>query len=337
MNKNPAPSKQNETILITGSAGFIGFHISKYFLERGFVVVGLDNLNNYYSLSLKEDRNRNLCAHPNYYFSRVDISIKDQLDKVFESYRPKYVINLAAQAGVRYSIENPKAYLESNIIGFHNVLEACRNHPIDHLIYSSSSSVYGGNDLMPYNESDKVDRPLSFYAATKKSNELMAYSYSHLYDIAATGLRFFTVYGPYGRPDMAYYKFTDKIVAGESIDIYNHGKLKRDFTYIDDVVQGVASLLSKKPCRDGNGAQHEIYNIGNSSPVDLLYFVEVLESRLGVKANKNYLPMQSGDVLRTYADVSKLERNIGFKPEVSLEDGLSRFIKWYISYYGIEL
>lgn len=321
-------------ILITGGAGFIGFHLSKRLLEAGTAVIGIDNLNDYYEVSLKEDRLAILRQFPNYQFRKQDIADKEGLFAVFEQEHPDIVVNLAAQAGVRYSIENPQAYIDSNIIGFFNILEACRHYPVEHLLYASSSSVYGNQQKTPFSVEDKVDKPISLYAATKKSNELMAYTYSHLYYIPATGLRFFTVYGPFGRPDMAYFSFTRKILAGKSIKIFNQGDMYRDFTYIDDIVTGVVNMLCNPPAVDSEGVQHKVYNIGNNRPEKLMYFIETLEKALGREAQKEYLPMQPGDVYQTYADVTELMQDFDFKPSTSIEEGLGKFAKWYFAYYG---
>lgn len=321
-------------ILITGGAGFIGFHLGKRLLEQGFQVVALDNLNDYYEVSLKEARLDILKAYPRFTFLKQDIANQAGLFSVFEQVKPDIVINLAAQAGVRYSIENPQAYIDSNIVGFFNVLEACRRYPVEHLIYASSSSVYGNQQKTPFSVEDRVDKPVSLYAATKKSNELMAYTYSHLYDIPATGLRFFTVYGPFGRPDMAYFSFTNKIMKGEPIKIFNNGDMYRDFTYVDDIVTGITHMLCSPPAEDETGVRHKVYNIGNNSPEKLMYFIETLEKALGREAKKEFLPMQPGDVYQTYADVSELMKDFDFKPSIGIEEGLSRFAEWYREYYG---
>jgi UDP-glucuronate 4-epimerase len=334
-------------LLITGTAGFIGFHLSKKLLEEGCEVIGIDNLNDYYDPGLKKDRLKILERYNSFRFHKADLKDKAEVDGIFETYRPTHVINLAAQAGVRYSIENPYAYVDSNLIGFMNILEACRNFPVKHLIYASSSSVYGGNKVVPFSTSHNVDHPVSLYAATKKSNELMAHTYSHLYGIPTTGLRFFTVYGPWGRPDMAYFSFTRDIIAGKPIKVFNHGKMERDFTYIDDIIEGIVRLMDRIPAanRDWDEtkddistsfAPYKIYNIGNNEPVSLLRFIEILEEKIGKKAEKIYMDMQPGDVLRTYADVSDLERDIGFRPSTSLEQGLDEFVKWYKDYYKIK-
>lgn len=319
--------------LVTGGAGFIGYYLSKALLEKGAEVTGLDNLNDYYEVSLKQERLSILQNAPKYRFIKADLADKEAVFSVFEDFQPEIVINLAAQAGVRYSIDNPEAYIQSNIVGFFHVLEACRHFPVEHLVFASSSSVYGGNEKVPFSTEDKVDKPVSLYAATKKSNELMAYAYSKLYQIPLTGLRFFTVYGPMGRPDMAYYKFAKKIMAGEPIQIYNHGDMLRDFTYIDDIVTGVENILCNPPGKDENGAAYKIYNIGNNKPEKLMDYIAVLEKCLGREAKKEYLPMQPGDVYETYADVQELMEDYGFKPETSIEEGLAKFAEWFLEYY----
>lgn len=332
-------------ILVTGAAGFIGFHMSKRLLEKGYVVIGVDNMNDYYDPQLKADRLALLVGYDNFSFYKTDIKDKEELDRVFMKHRPEYVIHLAAQAGVRYSITNPYAYVDSNLIGFVNVLEACRNYPIKHLIYASSSSVYGGNKVIPFSTNHNVDHPVSLYAATKKSNELMAHTYSHLFNIPTTGLRFFTVYGPWGRPDMAYFSFTKDMMTGTPIKVFNQGEMERDFTYVDDIVEGIHKLLDHIPTAQANWdeslddlstsfAPYKLYNIGNNNPVKLMRFIQVLEELLETEADKVYMDMQPGDVLRTYADVSDLERDIDFKPETAIEEGLSRFVKWYKKYYN---
>ena len=332
-------------ILITGVAGFIGFHLSKRLLEESYQVVGIDKLNDYYDKSLKKDRLEILSQYKNFSFQKIDLKDKEAIDKIFASYKPSHVINLAAQAGVRYSIDNPYAYVDSNIVGFVNILEACRYHPVDHLLYASSSSVYGGNKIIPFSTKHNVDHPVSLYAASKKSNELMAHTYSYLYGIPTTGLRFFTVYGPWGRPDMAYFSFTKDILEGKPIMIFNHGKMERDFTYIDDIVEVITRLIDRIPeaqkdwdeSKDDlstSFAAYKIYNVGNHEPVKLMRFINVLEDALGKKADKIYMDMQAGDVLRTYADVSDLEKDIGFKPSTSIEEGLGKFVDWYMDYYS---
>ncbi|MBO5292651.1 MAG: NAD-dependent epimerase [Lachnospiraceae bacterium] len=319
--------------LITGGAGFIGFFLSKRLLEAGAGVIGYDNMNDYYEVSLKEDRLKQLEGFAKYTFIRGDLADKDAVFRVFEAYKPDIIVNLGAQAGVRYSIDNPDSYVASNLVGFFNILEACRHYQPEHLVFASSSSVYGGNDKVPFSTEDKVDQPVSLYAATKKSNELMAYAYSKLYQFPTTGLRFFTVYGPMGRPDMAYFKFAKKIMAGEPIQIYNNGDMLRDFTYIDDIVTGICNLLCNPPAVDEKGASYKIYNIGNNKPEKLMDFITTLEKCLGKEAVKEYYPMQPGDVYQTYADVSELERDFGFKPNTSIEEGLSKFVEWFKEYY----
>jgi UDP-glucuronate 4-epimerase len=338
-----------QKILITGAAGFIGFHLSKYLLEtKEYKVIGIDNINDYYSTKLKEDRLEILKKYENFDFYKIDLKEKEKIDELFEKEKFDYVVNLAAQAGVRYSITNPYAYVDSNLIGFVNILEACRNNPVKHLLYASSSSVYGGNKIVPFSTDHNVDHPVSLYAATKKSNELMAHAYSHLYKIPTTGLRFFTVYGPWGRPDMAYFSFTKNIMEGKPIKVFNHGKMERDFTYIDDIVEAMYKLINKIPKENKDWdekkdsisesfAPYKIYNIGNNSPVPLMEFINILEEKIGKKAEKIYLDMQPGDVLRTYADTSDLEKEINFKPSTKLADGLERFVEWYKEYYGIKL
>ncbi|HOM03563.1 MAG TPA: NAD-dependent epimerase [Acetivibrio sp.] len=335
-------------ILVTGAAGFIGFHLVQRLLKEGCNVLGIDNLNEYYDIQLKKDRLKLLSEDKNFVFHKVDIKDKKAVDHIFETYRPTYVINLAAQAGVRYSIENPYAYVDSNLVGFVNILEACRKYPVKHLIYASSSSVYGGNKVSPFSTSHNVDHPVSLYAATKKSNELLAHTYSHLFGIPTTGLRFFTVYGPWGRPDMAYFSFTKDILSGKPIKVFNHGKMERDFTYIDDIVDGIVRLIDRIPVPNKDWdetkddistsfAPYKIYNIGNNNPVPLMNFINVLESILGKPAKKVYLDLQPGDVPRTYADISDLERDVNFKPSTSIEEGLQKFVNWYKEYYKAEV
>ncbi|MDP3387818.1 MAG: NAD-dependent epimerase [Eubacteriales bacterium] len=329
-----------KNVLITGAAGFIGFHMSQLLLKEGYNVIGIDNLNDYYDPMLKEDRLALLRKDGNFTFHRLDIEDKSQMDRAFEKHRPSYVIHLAAQAGVRHSIDKPYAYVSSNIVGFMNILEACRHYPVKHLIYASSSSVYGGNKQSPFSTSHNVDHPVSLYAATKKSNELMAHTYSHLFGIPTTGIRFFTVYGPWGRPDMAYYMFTEAILTGKPIKVFNHGQMERDFTYIDDVVAGISRLMDKIPVenkkwddRNDNPSEsfapYKIYNMGNNQPVNLMRFINILESILGIEARKDYLEMQPGDVLSTCADTADLEDDIGFKPTTDIETGLAKFVAWY--------
>lgn len=333
---------KGKTIFVTGAAGFIGSYLSKKLLEtqKDITVIGIDCITDYYDVTLKEERLKMLSSFGDrFVFHKVDIANKTELDNLFKKYLPKVVVNLAAQAGVRYSITNPESYIHSNIIGFFNILEACRNYPVEHLVYASSSSVYGSNKKVPYSTEDKVDNPVSLYAATKKSNELFAHSYSKLYKIPSTGLRFFTVYGPMGRPDMAYFKFTNKLVKGEPIQIYNMGDMYRDFTYVDDIVTGIVNVMQKTPELTEDGVPYKVYNIGNNKPESLMYFVDTLEDCLikeGVLKNKGkreLLPMQPGDVYQTFADVTDLEKDFGFKPKTSLKEGLGMFVKWYKDYY----
>ena len=323
--------------LITGAAGFIGANLSKRLLDAGAeCVIGIDNLNDYYDVNLKKDRLKGLEAYGDrFIFKLGDISDADFINSIFEEFRPDIVMNLAAQAGVRYSIENPQSYIQSNIIGFFNILEACRHFPVDHLVYASSSSVYGGNKKVPFSTDDQVDHPVSLYAATKKSNELMAHSYSKLYGIKSTGLRFFTVYGPMGRPDMAAFLFADAIMHDRPIKVFNHGDMRRDFTYIDDIVTGVMNILPNPPEPNEDGVCYNVYNIGNNKPENLMDFISILEKALGREAKKEFLPMQPGDVPQTYADVTPLQRDFGFKPDTSLEYGLNEFAKWYKEYYHV--
>lgn len=326
-------------VLVTGAAGFIGFFLSKRLLEEGYDIVGFDNLNDYYDVRLKNERLDILKGYENFRFVKGDLADKVAVDTLFSEYKPNIVVNLAAQAGVRYSITNPESYINSNLIGFFNILEACRYNFVEHLVYASSSSVYGSNEKIPYSTDDKVDNPVSLYAATKKSNELMAHAYSKLYNIPSTGLRFFTVYGPMGRPDMAYFGFTNKLVRGEKIQIFNYGDMKRDFTYIDDIVTGVINVMKKVPENNEDGVPYKIYNIGNNKPETLLYFVETLEKCLIAEgiidkpAEKELLPMQPGDVYQTYADVDDLINDFDFKPSTSLQEGLTHFAKWYKEFY----
>ena len=349
-------SISGKTVLVTGAAGFIGFYLSKYLLEQGpsVKVVGFDSVNDYYDVSLKEERLRILGETAGrddtgaFVFVKGNLADKTLVDSVFKEHQPEIVVNLAAQAGVRYSITNPEAYIEANIIGFFHILEACRHSQewfsggVRHLIYASSSSVYGSNKKVPYSVDDKVDHPVSLYAATKKSDELLAYSYGKLYGIPMTGLRFFTAYGPLGRPDMAYFSFTNKLVNGEKIKIFNYGDMYRDFTYIDDIIKGVASVMQRIPDEDEDGVRYKLYNIGNSRPESLLDFVEILETCLleeGIikkRGERELLPMQQGDVYQTYADVSALEEDFGIRLETSLKEGLSRYAKWYKEFYGDE-
>ena len=320
-------------VMVTGAAGFIGAALSLELAKRGYQIYGIDNLNDYYDVKLKKDRLSRLEEVINFQFKKLDISEKEKLSSTFEKFKPEIVINLAAQAGVRYSIQNPDSYTKSNLVGFANVLECCRHFCVEHLIFASSSSVYGKNKKIPFSEDDNVDRPVSYYAATKKSNELMAAAYSELYKVRTTGLRFFTVYGPWGRPDIAPWLFTQEILSGKPIKVFNYGKMRRDFTYIDDIVNGVIGLV------DLEGARQElfnIYNIGNNEPEELGYFIEIIEKECGVKAIKEYLPMQMGDVPVTYADISKLNELTGFKPQNSLEEGLKRFISWFKEYHRVD-
>jgi UDP-glucuronate 4-epimerase len=333
-----------QRVLVTGAAGFIGFHLSQRLLARGDVVIGLDNLNDYYEVSLKEARLKQLTGQENFSFQRLDLADRAGMTALFEREHFDVVINLAAQAGVRYSLQNPHAYVDANLVGFMNILEGCRHHQVKHLVYASSSSVYGANTSMPFSVHDNVDHPVSLYAASKKANELMAHTYSHLYRLPTTGLRFFTVYGPWGRPDMALFLFTRAILAGKPIDVFNFGKMRRDFTYIDDIVEGVIRVADRpaQPNPEWSGADpdpgtsaapYRVYNIGNHNPVELLHLIEVLEDALGKKAEKNLLPIQPGDVPATYADVDDLVRDVGFRPETSIEDGVGRFVEWYRGYY----
>ncbi len=326
----------NQKILITGAAGFIGYHLAKRLLSLGARVAGLDNMNAYYDVQLKKDRLARLQLYPAFSFTKGDLADAATVNQIFEDFQPDIVVNLAAQAGVRYSIDHPREYIDSNIIGFFNILEACRHHRPKHLLFASSSSVYGNQKKTPFATTDNVDHPISLYAATKKSDELMAYTYSHLYGIPSTGLRFFTVYGPFGRPDMAYFKFTNKIMAGEPITIFNHGDMYRDFTYVDDIVTGIQDMLCNPPKPNGEGDRYKIYNIGNNHPEKLMTFIETLEEAIGKKAEKEFLPMQPGDVYQTYADVSELERDFGFKPGTTIQEGLGKFAKWYKEYYHIK-
>jgi len=328
-------------ILVTGAAGFIGFHLIKALLNKEIFIVGIDNLNNYYDVQLKKDRLKILAENStedNFRFIELDLAERDAMASLFTEHGFDIVINLGAQAGVRYSIENPNAYMDSNMVGFLNVLEGCRQTKVAHLLYASSSSVYGMNIKQPFSTQDRVDFPISLYAATKKSNELMAHTYSHLYNIPTTGLRFFTVYGPYGRPDMAYFSFTKKILAGEQIDVYNNGEMQRDFTYIDDIVEGITRLIDKAPSPQYSTittatAPYKIYNIGNNQPVTLRRFITAIESACGEKAQENLLPMQAGDVPITYANIDDLVDDIDFKPDTSIENGITKFVNWYKAYY----
>ena len=343
-------------IFITGTAGFIGFHLAEKLLTDDFEVLGIDNINDYYDVRLKYDRLAQSGIkkpklgeivksekHRSYRFIQADIQDKDVIDHLFETEKIDVVINLAAQAGVRYSLENPQTYLDNNVTGFLNILEGCRNHPVKHLIYASSSSVYGSNSKMPFQTSDTVDHPVSLYATSKKANELMAHTYSHLFDIPTTGLRFFTVYGPWGRPDMALFLFTKAIIERKTIDVYNYGKMSRDFTYIDDIVDGIHALIEHAPkklknepeslIRRGTNAPYQLFNIGFGNPVQLMDFISEIEKNLGIEAEKNMMPIQPGDVPKTWADVSDLHKLTGIKPKTSVDDGVKKFIEWYIDYY----
>ena len=331
-------------VLVTGSAGFIGSALSLRLLERGDEVIGIDNLNDYYDVELKKSRLARTLDDPGYTDIRIDLEDREGIAALFKKHQPHRVVNLAAQAGVRYSIENPLAYVDTNLLGFANILEGCRHNGVEHLVYASSSSVYGSNTNMPFSVHDNVDHPVSLYAASKKANELMAHTYSHLYRIPTTGLRFFTVYGPWGRPDMALFKFTHNILAGKPIDVFNYGNHRRDFTYIDDIVEGVVRVLDRvpEPNPEWSGdapdsatstAPYQLYNIGNNQPVELMRYIEVLEACLGKEAEKNMLPLQAGDVPATYADVTDLVRDVGYKPDMSIEQGIANFVDWYRDYY----
>jgi UDP-glucuronate 4-epimerase len=333
-------------VLVTGAAGFIGFHVSRYLLERGDQVVGVDNLNDYYDVSLKEARLQQLFKYSSFRFMKVDISERTDISSLFVAEAFDKVVHLAAQAGVRYSLENPHAYADSNLVGFLNILEGCRQSSIQHLVYASSSSVYGANETMPFSVHDNVDHPVSLYAATKKCNELMAHSYSHLYGLPVTGLRFFTVYGPWGRPDMSPFLFARAILEGKPIKVFNHGLHRRDFTYIDDIVEGVVRVLDRvatsdekwsglKPDPATSRAPYKVYNIGNNEPVELLRYIELIEDAIGRKADKELLPLQPGDVEHTYADVEDLVRDTGYKPATSIELGVRKFVSWYRQYYKV--
>ncbi|MGD9731515.1 MAG: NAD-dependent epimerase [Desulfamplus sp.] len=339
---------QYKNVLITGAAGFIGFYLSKRLLEDGCNVIGIDNLNTYYDVNLKKSRLEILETFTQFKFIRVDIAERERLEDIFKQNQIDVVVNLAAQAGVRYSLENPHAYVESNIVGFVNLLECCRHHNIKHLVFASSSSVYGANKEMPFSVRHNVDHPVSLYAATKKSNELMAHTYSHLYNLPCTGLRFFTVYGPWGRPDMAYFLFTKAILEGKPIKVFNHGKMKRDFTYIDDIVEGVVRVMDRPPLPNpswgkdieqspdpsSSWAGYKIYNIGNNNPVELIKFIEIIENTLDIKARKEFYDMQPGDVPATYADIDDLIKDVNFKPKTNLETGIKKFVLWYKERYN---
>ncbi|MBK1619755.1 NAD-dependent epimerase [Lamprobacter modestohalophilus] len=333
-------------VLVTGSAGFIGSALSMRLLERGDEVVGVDNLNDYYDVELKQARLARTQGQPGFTDLRLDLEDREGIARAFAEHKPERVVNLAAQAGVRYSIENPLAYVDTNLVGFAHILEGCRHHGVEHLVYASSSSVYGANTSMPFSVHDNVDHPLSLYAASKKANELMAHTYSHLYRLPTTGLRFFTVYGPWGRPDMALFKFTRAILAGEPIEVFNYGKHRRDFTYVDDIVEGVIRVLDRlpepnpswsgaEPDSASSSAPYRLYNIGNNSPVELMHYIETLEQCLGRTAEKQLLPLQPGDVPDTYADVTDLVEDLGYRPATSVETGVARFVDWYRAYYQL--
>lgn len=333
-------------VLVTGTAGFIGSTLAHKLLARGDEVIGVDNLNDYYDVNLKQARLDRLTPQAGFTDIRASLEDKAAIDEAFATHKPDRVVNLAAQAGVRYSLENPHAYVDANVVGFLNILENCRHHGVEHLVYASTSSVYGAHTNMPFSVHDHVDHPVSLYAATKKSNELMAHTYSHLFQLPVTGLRFFTVYGPWGRPDMALFLFTRKILAGEPIDVFNYGNHKRDFTFVEDIVEGVTRALDKvaapnpdwdpaAPDSATSNAPYRVYNIGNNSPVDLVRYIEVLEDKLGKKAERNLLPLQAGDVPDTYADVSDLVRDVDYKPDTSIEEGIGRFVDWYREYYKV--
>jgi UDP-glucuronate 4-epimerase len=332
-------------ILVTGSAGFIGSHLTLRLLERGDTVIGLDNHNDYYDPAIKEARLAQFSAHPNYTHLRADLADRNAIEAAFSNFKPQRVVNLAAQAGVRYSIDNPMAYIDSNIVGFAHILEECRHHGVEHLVYASSSSVYGANTTMPFSVHHTVDHPLSLYAASKKANELMAHTYSHLYQLPTTGLRFFTVYGPWGRPDMALFKFTKAILANEPIQVFNYGNHQRDFTYVDDIVEGLVRILDRpappndqwtgnQPDPGSSKAPWRVYNIGNNAPVQLTRYIAAIEEALGKTATKELLPLQDGDVPDTYADVEDLVKEFGYKPETPVEEGITRFIEWYRRYFA---
>jgi UDP-glucuronate 4-epimerase len=334
------------TILVTGAAGFIGYHVARRLLDRGDTVAGLDNLNNYYDVSLKEARLARLTGHAAFRFAKLDLADRTRVASLFSELRPQRVVHMAAQAGVRYSLQNPHAYVDSNLVGFTNILEGCRHTGVEHLVYASSSSVYGGNTRMPFSEHDNIDHPISLYAATKKANELMAHTYSHLFRLPTTGLRFFTVYGPWGRPDMALFLFTRAILEGRPIDVFNHGNMVRDFTYIDDIVEGVVRVVDRPaeanpvfdPARPDPGtsnAPYRVFNIGNSQPTPLAEYIEALEDALGRKARRNYVPMQPGDVPATSANTDELNAWVGFKPNTPVREGVHRFVKWYREFHQV--
>ncbi|MCX7178168.1 MAG: NAD-dependent epimerase [Proteobacteria bacterium] len=336
---------ESSPILVTGAAGFVGMHVAQALLARGEQVIGVDNLNDYYPPELKQARLKRFEEQADFHFERGDLADNDFVQRVFARYQPRRVIHLAAQAGVRYSISNPSVYVQSNLVAFGNMLEACRTHAVEHLVYASSSSVYGANTKQPFSTRDHVDHPISLYAASKKANELMAHTYSHLFGLPTTGLRFFTVYGPWGRPDMAYFKFTKAVLAGEPIDVYNHGKMRRDFTYIDDIVDGVVRVLDRVPQRNpawsgevpdaaSSMGPYRVYNIGNNHPEQLEDLIRAIEQATGREAVKNYLPMQPGDVLATYADIDELRRDVGFEPKTPIAIGIPLFVEWFRAYYG---
>lgn len=337
-----------KTIVVTGAAGFVGFNLSKKLLSMGYKIIGIDNMNDYYEVSLKEARLAQLNNQGKFSFYQNELENRAAVNSIFVENKIDIVVNLAAQAGVRYSLENPHTYIDSNIVGFMNILEACRHNDVKQLIYASSSSVYGANTSLPFSTSDNIDHPLSLYAATKKANELMAHTYSSLYNLPTTGLRFFTVYGPWGRPDMALFKFTKNIIEGKPIDVYNNGEMMRDFTFVDDIVEAISRLIEKpaKPNPEWSGenpdpsssyAPYKVYNIGNNSPVNLMDFIEAIEEKVGKKAIKNYMPLQAGDVPATYADVEDLYRDIDFRPQTSINEGVGKFVDWYIDYYKVKL
>lgn len=334
-------------LLITGVSGFIGYHLLNKLNIQSYEIFGIDSFNDYYDINLKKSRLENFENCSTFNILEIDLIDKSKVEEIFNNFKPTHIIHLAAQAGVRYSIDNPQAYVDSNLVGFMNILEACRKYPVKHLIYASSSSVYGGNKVAPFSTDHNVDHPVSLYAATKKSNELMAHAYSHLYNIPTTGLRFFTVYGPWGRPDMAYFSFTKDIIEGNPIKVYNHGQMERDFTYIDDIVEAIIKLIDMPPVGNKDWdeskdsisesfAPYKIYNIGNNNPVSLMRFINAIEKAVGKEAKKIYMDMQPGDVLRTYADVSDLEKDIGFKPKTTIEEGIQKFVDWYKEYYQIK-
>jgi UDP-glucuronate 4-epimerase len=344
MGENLRKLDRHKVYLVTGAAGFIGFHLSRRLLSEGCTVIGLDNLNDYYDVRLKKDRLSVLEQEQNFAFVYASLEDKEAIDKTFANHEINIVVNLAAQAGVRYSLKNPHIYVQSNVVGFLNILEACRHHNIEHLVYASSSSVYGANKKMPFSISDNVDHPVSLYAATKKSNELMAHTYSHLFNLPTTGLRFFTVYGPWGRPDMALFLFTEAILRDEPIKIFNNGNMKRDFTYVDDIIEGVVRVIGNPPLVNelydrmnpipgSSYAPYRVYNIGNNQPVQLMEFVRALEKHLGKEAKKVFLPLQPGDVPETYADIDDFAQITGFRPRTSVDEGIGRFVSWYLSYY----